>query len=115
LLQAIRDGVVSGRLTLQAVSSQEHTNFPTEQSSRRTLWRDILETDADIYLCEGPIPCNLWIIDETVLIKKSRPGSIDDSYGAPIVSTDSTVRSWARDLIDRYQNNATRIDVSILA
>lgn len=115
LLQAMRDGVVSGRLSLEAVSSQEDTNFPSEQSTRRKLWRDILEADADLYLCEGPLPCNLWIIDETVLIKKSRPGSLDDSYGAPIVSTNSTVRSWGHDLIDRYRSQATRIDVSVLA
>jgi len=115
LLRALSEGVVSSRLSLEAVSSQTDTNFPSEQPDRRQLWRDMLEADADLYLCEGPVPCNLWIIDETVLIKKSRPGSIDESYGAPIVSTDGTVRSWAHDLIDRYRSDATRIDESVLA
>lgn len=110
LLQAMRDEVVSGRLTVEAVSSQVDTS---EQSSRRELWRDMLESGAEFYRCDGPLPCNLWIIDETVLIKKSRPGSIEESYGAPIVSANSTVRSWAHDLIDRYRADAAGIDVEI--
>ncbi len=110
LLRALRDGVVSDRLTVEAVSSQEDT---TDQSSRKQLWRDMVEAGAEFYRCAGPLPCNLWIIDETVLIKQSRPGSIEESYGAPIVVTDSTVRSWAHDLIDRYRADAARIDAEI--
>jgi len=115
LLQALRDGAVSGRLTVEAVSSLEDSSFPTEPPSRRELWQELLDAGADFYLYDGHLPCNLWIIDETVLIKKSRPGSIDASYGVPIVTTDSSVRSWAHDLIDRYRSDAGRIDAELLA
>jgi predicted transcriptional regulator len=115
LLQAIRDRVVSGQLRVEAVSSEPDTNFPSDRTSRRRWWRDILEAGSGLYLCDGPIPCNLWVIGETVLIKRSRPGDIDDSYGTPIVSDDAAVRSWAHDLIDRYQAEATRIDESVLS
>jgi hypothetical protein len=33
----------------------------------------------------------------------------------PIISDDSTVRSWGHDLIDRYRNDATRVDVETFA
>jgi predicted transcriptional regulator len=115
LLQAMRDGVVTGRLTLEAVSSQKDSKFPSEQPHRRNLWEEILQAGAALYFCEGPIPCNLWVIGETVLIKKSGPKPIDESYGVPIVSTNSSVRSWAHDLIDQYRSEATRIDDSIVA
>ena len=111
LLRETRDGVVSGRLTLEAVSTDSAPGYRgVQQSDRRELLREILEAGGQLYRCDGPIPCNLWIIDETVLIKKSRPGPIDASYGAPIVSENSAVRSWAEDLIDRYIAEADRID-----
>jgi predicted transcriptional regulator len=111
LLEALRDGVVSGRLTLEGVTPSGYSDLSTDQPDRRKRWHEILDAGADFYLCDGPIPCNLWIIGETVLIKQSHPEALDESYGAPIVSTNDTVRSWARDLIDRYRDGATRVDV----
>jgi DNA-binding HxlR family transcriptional regulator len=111
LLQVTRDAVMSGRLSVKAVGTDSYSDGPLiQQSDRRDLWRDILEAGAQLYRYDGPIPCNLWIFDELVLIKKSRPGPIDESYGVPIVSENSAVRSWAEDLIDRYIADAERLD-----
>ena len=115
LLEAMRDGVVSGRLTLEGLTLIEYFDLPTDQPNRRKWWREIIDADADLYFCEGPIPCNLWIIDETVLIKQSHPDEIDESYGVPIVSTNDTVRSWAHDLIDHYRADATRIEPEMVS
>lgn len=111
LLLATRDAVVSGRLTVKAVGTDSYSEGPLNQDTdRRELWRDILEAGGQLYRYDGPIPCNLWIFDELVLIKKSRPGPIDDSYGVPIVSENSTVRSWAEDLIEQHIADAERLD-----
>jgi hypothetical protein len=72
-------------------------------------WRALIDAGTELHLHEGPIPCNLWIFDETVLIKKSGPEPIDESYGVPIVSDNSAVRSWASDLIDSWKDGGRRI------
>lgn len=114
LLHAIRDGVVAGRLTVEGVTPKGYSDLSTDQPNRQKWWREMLEAGADLYLCEDQIPCNLWIFDETVLIKKSHPEPIDESYGAPIVTTDDTVRAWAHDLVDRYRADATGVDADMV-
>jgi predicted transcriptional regulator len=115
LLEALRDGVVSGRLTLEGVTPREYSDLSTDRPNRRQWWHEMLEAGADFYVCEGQIPCNLWVIGETVLVKQSHPEPLDESYGSPIVSTNDTVRSWAHDLIDRYRDGAVRIDADAVA
>lgn len=70
----------------------------------------MVEFSGELYRTTVPIPCNLFILGETVLIKESGPGPIDESYGVPIVSENETVRSWALELISRYRADATRVD-----
>jgi len=67
-----------------------------------------------VYVHDQPIPCNLLVFDETVLIKRSGTGPIDDSYGVPIVSENEAVLAWAHDLIDRYRDDADRIEARAL-
>lgn len=111
LLQVTHDAVMSGRLSVKAVGTDSYSDGPLiQQSDRRELWRDILEAGGQLYRYDGLIPCNVWIFDDLVLIKKSPPGPIDDSYGVPIVSENSAVRSWAEDLIDQYIADADRLD-----
>jgi predicted transcriptional regulator len=106
----LHDRVVSGELTSEGVVTDECLDFLAERADRRERWRDILDAGSDLYLYSGSIPCNLWIFDETVLIKKSGPEPIDESYGVPIVTDNDAVRSWGHDLIDRYRADAVRVD-----
>lgn len=108
---AIHEGVAAGRMTVDYVISEEVVEYLSGHSERRERWLDTIEAGADLWLWEGPIPCNLWIFDETVWMKRSRRGSIQDAYGVPIISDDDTVRSWSHDLIDRYRKAATPVDV----
>ena len=108
---AIHDGVAAGRMTVDYVITEDVIEFLSGHSERRERWVQTIEAGADLWALEGPIPCNLWIFDDTVWMKKSRPGSIQDAYGVPIISEDDTVRSWGHDLIDRYRDAATPVDV----
>lgn len=111
--EAIHDGVKSGQMTLDYVITEDVIEFLSDHPERRERWIQTIEAGAELWAWKGPIPCNLWIFDDTVWIKKSRPGSIQDSYGVPIITEDETVRSWSHDLIDRYQAAATPVDIEM--
>jgi predicted transcriptional regulator len=108
---AIHDGVATGRMTIDYVLTEDVMEFLSGHSERRDRWLQTIDAGANLWSLEGPIPCNLWIFDDTVWIKRSRPGSIQDAYGVPIISDDDTVRSWGHDLIDRYRDAGTPVDV----
>ena len=68
-----------------------------------------------MFRVRGSIPCNLWIFDDIVVIKKSGPESFNESYGVPIQSENETVLSWAHGLLDRCRADATRVDAATFA
>lgn len=109
-LRVTHDAVVSGDLHLEGVVPTDHVEPYVETRARRDRWQAILEAGGDLYLCERALPCNMWIIDGTVLIKRSDPGRMEESYGVPIVTTDATVRDAAHDLVDRYRDAGTRVE-----
>lgn len=115
LSRAMRDRIATGGLTAEYVLTDELVDYLRDQPERRGRWRDIVEGGADVYRNGGPIPCNLWIFDGIVLIKRSGPEPIQDSYGVPIQSENETVRSWAHDLIDACRADATRVDPETFA
>lgn len=113
LARAMRDRIISGELNAEYVVTNELIEYLYDQPERRERWRDILNGGGTLVRIQGPIPCNLWIFDDNVLIKKSGPEPIEDSYGVPILSTNETVRSWAHNLVDTQQANATHVNIEI--
>lgn len=109
-LDVLHDGVTSGRLTFEGVVPAEHVGRLGEDADRCTQWRAIIDAGGELYRYDGPIPCNVWILDELVMVKKSAPGPIDEAYGRPIVSSNAEVLSWAHGLIDGYRADARRVD-----
>ena len=103
LLRTIHEEVTSGRLTLRGVGPG------TQGAEREALWQGIVAAGGEVYRYDGAIPCNVWVIDEVVLIKQSGPGAIDEAYGVPIVSENDAVRAWAEDLIEEHIAEADRI------
>lgn len=110
--ETLVERVTTGRMTMEGVITDELFRYLGSTPERVTRWRRLIESGNDLRRHEGPIPCNLWIFDEMVLIKKSGPEPIDESYGVPIVSENDTVRAWAHDLIDEWMNEASRMDVT---
>lgn len=112
LSNAMRDRIAAGRMTAEFVLTDDLIDYLRDQPERRTRWRDILNWEAEVFQVQGPIPCNLWIFDDRILIKKSGPEGVQETYGVPIVSENETVQSWAHDLIDQWRSEATPVDIS---
>ena len=110
--ETLVERVTTERMTMDGVITHELFEYLGSRPERATRWRRLIEAGSDLHRHEGSIPCNLWIFDETVLIKKSGPEPIDEAYGVPIVSENDTVRSWAHDLIDEWMETASPIDIS---
>jgi len=110
--ETLVERVTSERMTMDGVITDELLGYLGSRPERARRWIALVEAGSDLHHHKGPIPCNLWIFDETVLIKKSGPEPIDEAYGVPIVSENDTVRSWAHDLIDEWMERASPIDIS---
>jgi predicted transcriptional regulator len=111
----IHDRVEAGEMTFEYVLTEDVLEYLSGHPERRERWLDTIDAGADLWAWDGAIPCNLWILDDQVWIKKSGPESVQETYGVPIISDDDTVRSWGHDLIDRYRNAATHVDVEAFA
>lgn len=107
---AMRDRAVDGRLTTEHVITADELDYLTDQPDRIRRWREYLEADVSVYCYDEEIPCNLFVIDGTVLIVDREP-----EVCAFIESENETVREWARDLIGTYRTKAERLSVDALS
>ena len=115
LARAMRDRIVAGEMTAEYVVADGIIEYTKEKSDRRTRWREMTEEGASVFRYEGAIPCNMYIFDDRLLLKKGGTEPIEEGYGVPIESTDGTVLAWGHDLIDQCRAAATRVDASTFA
>jgi predicted transcriptional regulator len=113
--RALRDRVVSGEMTAECVITEDVVDLNRESPERSARWREMLQAGADVFAHPGPIPCNLYVFEDTVLVKKGGPKPIDDAYGVPIQSENEAVVSWAHRLLDECRADATRLPVETFA
>lgn len=114
LAQAIRDRIVAGQLTAEFVIADEVIEYIRARPDRQKRWRAMIEGGARVFQHEAAIPCNTYIFDDTVFIKKGGVEPIEEGYGVPIQSRNEAVLAWANDLIDQCRNTATRVDAEAL-
>lgn len=69
--------------------------------------RDQIALGDEIYRYDGHVPCNLFIIDETVMIENAQVDGIAD--GTAIESRNEVVREWAIEVFDRYRDGAEKL------
>jgi predicted transcriptional regulator len=81
--EAILEGVESGRLTAEGVLTNDSIDLIRENPERRDRWASVAPTGTGHYHYDGELPCNLWIIDENVLIKKSGPEPFAEALWGP--------------------------------
>jgi predicted transcriptional regulator len=105
--RAMIDGVVEKRLTTTHVITDAELDVLRRDPNRAARWRTYVEAGADLYCHNGPIPCNLLVIDETVFVLDRRPEVLEG-----IESTNVVVREWAVDLITDYREDAEQLDAS---
>jgi predicted transcriptional regulator len=113
LARAINDEIVTGDLDGEFLATTRVFERIAEVPSRLERWEEMLSAGASSWLVDD-VPCNLFVFDDTVLIKASGPGAREASYGVPIESTNPRVREWALDIVEGYRADATRVDPKIL-
>jgi predicted transcriptional regulator len=74
---------------------------------RRRRWRESVESGALVYVYEGHVLCNLFVIDGTVLFVNADPD--DGPPGAFIEADDPRILEWAEDLIASHRDESRRI------
>ena len=108
--EAMRDGVVDGRLTAEHVITEGEFAYITGRPDRLRRWREYIEAGANVYRYEGDIPCNLFVVDGVVLLSDREPESC-----AFIESESEAVRSWARGTIETYRTEADPLTAEAFA
>lgn len=106
--KALVNGVLDGRLSTKHVMTEGELTVLKENPDRAARWERYVEASGEVYCYDGPIPCNLIVIDETVLILDRHPEALEG-----IESTNPTVRSWALGIIEDYRNDASRLDSTV--
>jgi hypothetical protein len=101
---AMVEGVVDGRLRTKHIITDGELAVLRQNADRASRWQRYIEAGANLYCYDGRIPCNLLVIDETVLILDRQPEAVEG-----IKSTNDVVRSWAHEMIDAYQEDAERL------
>lgn len=107
-LQSLRDGVVERGMTVRNVLTDGLVTYLQDRDEQTSCWQEYIEGGARVYRYEGRIPCNVFIVDETVLVMNNDPEA-----GRPcefIEIRDDTVRAWAENLIETYCGDAERLD-----
>lgn len=108
--KAMADGVSSGRLTAEHVLAGGLVEHLRDQPEGPPPWREYVEAGANVYRYEGHIPCNLFVVDERVLVFSDRP-----DVPQAIESDDDAVRAWALDLVEGYRDDAERVEAEAFA
>lgn len=113
LEREMRDGVVAGDLRAEHVITAVELAYLLDHPERLPRWREYLDAGANVYLHDGPIPCNLFVMDETVIIGNSQSDVGPDL--AILETTNENVRSWVLDVIAEYRGGAERLDAAAFA
>lgn len=108
--EAMQAGVQSGRLSGEHVLAGGLVDYLREQPDGPPAWQSYLEAGATVYRYHGHVPCNLFVLDEHVLLMRDQPAA-----GHVVESVNETVRAWANGLIDDYRAEAERMDAESLA
>lgn len=109
----VHDRIVAGRLHYVLINPDHiHEYFRDIPEARETALEQ-LEAGAEYYRYDGEIPCNLFILDDVVVIEKDQAA---DNGSMPIIeSWNETVRTWALELFERYREGASKLTVEDLS
>lgn len=108
--EAMIAGVAEGRLATNHVITEGELDVLREDPDRAARWRSYVEAGAELYCYEGAIPCNLLVIDATVLVLDRQPDAPEG-----IESSNPAVRNWATGLIEDYLADAKRLEAAAFA
>lgn len=109
--EAMYEGVVDGRLTAEHVLAGGLVGYLRDRQPSPPVWPEYIDAGAQVYRYDGHIPCNLFVVDQTVIIMKDRP----EGGGTAVESADETVRAGVDELFETYREAAELVDAEQFA
>ena len=109
--EVMEKGVLQDRLTAEHVLAGGLVEYLRKRKKEPPRWRQYIEAGAIVYSYDGHIPCNLFMMDETVLIMSDRP----KGGGVAIESENETVRSALTALFEDYRDSSELVEADYLA
>jgi len=109
--EAMQAGATDGRLTMEAVLTDGLVTYLRDEANASPRWREFLEAGSRIYRYDGRLPCNLFVVDETVLVMSDRP----EGRSAAIESENETIRAGFDELFERYRDESEPVTPAFFA
>jgi len=102
MCERVSDGVLQSEHVLTDRLFRYNCRYP----ERAQTWKELTQSGADVYRYDGDIACNVFILDETVLLGETPP----DGEGCVLIKTDNKpVLEWAQEFVEEYRAKADRL------
>lgn len=106
LEEAMRERVAASVLQSEHVLTDRLFRYICQHPERAQTWKGLTQSGADVYRYKGDIACNVFVLDETVLLGETPP----DGKGCILIETDSKpVLEWAHGFIKEHRAKADRL------
>lgn len=103
LEKAMRERVADGVLQSEHVLTDRLFRYNCQYPERAQTWKELTQSGADVYRYDGDISCNVFILDETVLLGETPP----DGEGCVLIETEKEpVLEWAHEFVEEHRKNA---------
>jgi predicted transcriptional regulator len=113
-VQVLNKGLVQGRLDVEGVIKASFVETLRNDQERADPWYDFVEAEA-IWLYDGPVPINMHLLDNIVLIWLGEHDEDDMEVYGLLESTNPSVLSWAESLYKEYRAEANLLDMATLS
>lgn len=100
IMAAMREEADSGDLSSTGVFGQPLVERFRQSPDVGPNQSDLEPDGMRIFSYDGHLPCNLWVVDETVVLENSQVATVEP--GTIVETDDEAVRAWALELIDAY-------------
>lgn len=106
LLTTMRDRAANGALQSEHILSESLVQYIRDSPHRARTWTELTQSGADVFRFDGEIPCNLFILDETVLLGTTPP----PGEGCVLIETQrDAVQDWAHGIVDDHRMEADHL------
>jgi predicted transcriptional regulator len=109
-VELVRDRVRDGDLRFHAVVAPDFVERARTSEGFASLLCDVVAAGGEVWLYEEPVPYNLVLADDTVLVWAC-PGDVPHAL---VESEDPAVVAWATDTVDTFAAAATPLSPSDL-
>jgi predicted transcriptional regulator len=109
--EAMQANVAEGGCTMEGVITDGLLGHLRDRERHPPDWREFVAANGRLYRYDGYVPCNLFVMDETVLVMSGRP----EGRSAAVQIEDERVRAAFEELFERYRAESERVDAAFFA